>query len=83
MQTQFNPLKHLAALATFLLVAAAPLQKAHALGEGNLRTEAPSNGGSLRDTPDEEKQPAESAPPTKDDAGDEQAAEEPAEAEAN
>ena len=80
MHTHVNPLKPLAALSLLLLLAAAPLQQAHGLGEGKV-SGAPAGGGTLRDESDEDGQAAEDAPQNQDDAGGDPSAEAPDEAE--
>lgn len=83
MHIHVNPLKPLAALSLFLLLAAAPLQQAQGragLGQAKL-SGANSQGGTLRDAPDEEGQPAEDAPQNQDDASGDLTAETPVEAE--
>ncbi len=83
MQIQVNPLKPLAAVSLFLLLAAAPLQQATGkagLGQAVIQG-ANSQGGTLRDAPDEEGQPAEDAPQNQEDASGDPTAEAPVEAE--
>jgi hypothetical protein len=83
MQIHVNPLKPLAALSLFLLLAAAPLQQATGkagLGQAVIQG-GNSQGGTLRDAPDEEGQPAEDAPQNQDDASGDPTAETPVEAE--
>jgi hypothetical protein len=77
MKTRVNPLKPLIALSMLGLLAVAPLQQAQALGEPNVRTAEPSDGGTLRGTPDEEQPPAEDAAQAQDEAGVEPADEAP------
>lgn len=82
MHIHVNPLKPLAALSLFLLLAAAPLQQAQGVGLGEVATKgANSQGGTLRDAPDEEGQPAEDAPQNQDDASGGPTAQAPVEAE--
>jgi hypothetical protein len=78
MNVNFNPLKLLAALATMLLLAAAPLQLVHAVGLGQGKvSHGKSTGGTLRDTPDEEQQPTDDATQAQDEEGGDPSAETP------
>lgn len=81
MQIHVNPLKLLAALSLFLLLAAAPLQQAQgSLGQASVQG-GNAQGGTLRNVPDEEGQAAEDAPQNHDDASGAPTAEAPVEAE--
>jgi hypothetical protein len=80
MKIQVNPPKSLAALFV-LLLAAAPLQQAHGAPLGDVKVPLESEGGTLRDAPDEEGQAAEDAPHAQDDADGDQSADAPDEAE--